>query len=234
MNMALDEAIMERVREGSAPTIRFYTWTPSAVSIGYFQGFNLEIDDQACLTRGIDVVRRTTGGGAVYHDSDGEITYSLIAPEKMYPKDIIESYRVICGHVVDALKKLGIEARFNPINDVLVGEQKISGNAQTRRGGVLLQHGTILYTVDVDQMFSVLRVPDEKLKDKLVQSVMKRVTSVHDVAPNISKEELTKALLDSFTAGKEWALGKYTKEELARAEILAHRKYGSAAWTRMR
>ncbi|MFH1650333.1 MAG: biotin/lipoate A/B protein ligase family protein [Candidatus Woesearchaeota archaeon] len=234
INMALDEAIMERVREGADPTIRFYTWNPSAISIGYFQGYDNEVNDQACIVDNVDVVRRSTGGGAVYHDIDGEITYSLIAPETLYPKEIIKSYEAICNHIVEALASLGINAHFQPINDIITNEQKISGNAQTRRGGVLLQHGTILYKVDVEKMFSVLKVPDEKIKDKLIKSVMKRVTSVVLQNPNVTKEQLAKALIDSFSKGKEWKLGDYLPEEIARAEIIAHRKYASKSWTRLR
>ena len=143
MNMAIDEAVSEAVGSGeSLPTIRFYGWKPSAVSIGYFQSLDKEVDIASCERAGVDIVRRRTGGGAVYHDMVGEITYSVIAPEALFPKDILASYREICGWIIDSLAILGIKAEFKPINDIVVGNKKISGNAQTRRGGVLLQHGT--------------------------------------------------------------------------------------------
>ena len=119
-NMGLDEAIMEFVRKGiSQPTIRFYGWDPSAVSIGVFQGVRNEVNLDATKKAGVDVVRRLTGGGAVYHDRLGEVTYSLIAPLEMFPTNIIESYRVICDDIIFALKELGIDAVFSPINDLL-------------------------------------------------------------------------------------------------------------------
>ncbi|NQV08810.1 lipoate--protein ligase family protein, partial [Candidatus Woesearchaeota archaeon] len=87
MNMAVDEAVTEAVSSGdSLPTIRFYTWSPSAVSIGYFQGLDREVDVDKCNSKGVDIVRRRTGGGAVYHDCDGEITYSVIVREEDMPK----------------------------------------------------------------------------------------------------------------------------------------------------
>ncbi len=121
--------------------------------------------------KGIDVVRRRTGGGAVYHDEHGEITYSLIAPEGLFSKDIRASYRDICGCIIEGLASLGIAAEFRPINDVTVNGRKISGSAQTRRQGILTQHGTVLYAIDRDTMFSVLRPSAKKLADKPVRLI---------------------------------------------------------------
>jgi lipoate-protein ligase A len=168
MNMAIDEAVCESVLEGAVPTIRFYGWIPSAISIGYFQSLEKEVDLQKCKEMKVDFVRRRTGGGAVYHETEGEITYSIVAKEEIFPKGIIESYQVICQLIIDSLAKIGISAQFKPINDIIVNGKKISGNAQTRRKGILLQHGTILYKVDVEKMFSLLKVSDEKIKDKKI------------------------------------------------------------------
>src|SRR5271157_5226509 len=85
MNMAIDESVSARVGSGqSPPTIRFYGWKPRAISIGYFQSLEREVDLDNCKTAGVDIVRRRTGGGAVFHDS--EITYSIIAREDLFPK----------------------------------------------------------------------------------------------------------------------------------------------------
>lgn len=233
MNMALDEAISESVGKGEQPTIRFYTWQPSAVSIGYFQSLNDEVDTAFCASRGIDVVRRRTGGGAVYHDRQGEITYSVIAPESVLPQGITESYLEICGWVIAGLAQLGLAAEFKPINDVLVGGRKISGNAQTRRNGVLLQHGTILYDLDVRTMFTVLKVPKEKISDKMIADVRERVTRVLDHT-RASPQEAYEALLAGFTEGKDHASGSLTDAEIARAGELAETRYGTAAWNGMR
>lgn len=232
-NMAVDEAIMEQVREGeSPPTIRLYTWKPSAVSIGYFQGLKNEVDEEKCKKEKVDIVRRMTGGGAVYHDSKGEITYSIIGPENLFPKSIKESYKHICGHIVEGLQELGLEAEFSPINDILVKGKKISGSAQTRKKGVLLQHGTILYMTDVDKMFSLLKVGKEKISDKLIKSVKKRVTSIKSET-TATKKQLALALEKAFSNNYDLFVGEYSDSELQRAEELKD-KYESEEWTAMR
>jgi lipoate-protein ligase A len=234
MNMAIDEAIMEGIRNGtSLPTIRFYGWDPSAVSIGYFQGYHQEVDEMACQANNVDAVRRLTGGGAVYHDREGEVTYSIIGPEKNFPKDIIASYKEICTVLVEALSGIGIPASFQPINDIIADGKKISGNAQTRRGGVLLQHGTVLFDVDVDKMFTLLKVGQEKVSDKLIQSVKKRVTSVGRLS-DANKSQLIAELMKAFASYRDVVAGNYTDAEIERAEELAEEKYGAMQWLDMR
>lgn len=235
-NMAIEEAAWEGVKNGtSPPTIRFYCYKPHAVSIGCFQSIRDEVNLDACKSSGIDIVRRWTGGGAVYHDE--EITYAVIAPLKIFPKNIIESYRLICGWIVKALGNLGIEAEFRPINDIVVKNtgicRKISGSAQTRRGGVLLQHGTLLYGIDLKTMFSALNVSNEKISDKMIKSAQERVTCVLKQC-DLSKRAVYGALVESFTAGKDVEFGTWSGNELARAQELIEKKYGSREWTYLR
>ncbi|TLY06015.1 MAG: lipoate--protein ligase family protein [Thaumarchaeota archaeon] len=177
LNMALDEAVMENV--GEVPVLRIYGWRPAAVSVGYFQSMKEEVDLEKCRQLGVDIVRRLTGGGAVLHES--ELTYSFIT--RQYPKNIMESYRWICDAVVMSINRLGFNAIFVPLNDIIVNDKKVSGkkvsgNAQTRKKGVLLQHGTILLSVNVNRMFSVLKVPSEKLRDKIIKDVKERVSGL--------------------------------------------------------
>ncbi len=231
--MAIDEAIATLVREGvSPPTIRFYRWSPGAVSIGCFQCLQDEVDLEDCHRLGIDYVRRRTGGGAVYHDPDGEITYSVIAPEAFFTKDIRESYRDICSGIISGLSRIGIDAAFRPINDVTVDGRKISGSAQTRRQGVLTQHGTILYGLDRQTMFSVLKPSRLKLADKPAATFEASVTCVKELC-GVSMEGLYEALLVGFTEGKEWAFGELSEREEALAEDMAA-KYGSDEWNSSR
>jgi len=128
---------------------------------------------------------------------------------------------------------LGIEGTFQPINDILVDGKKISGNAQARKQGVLLQHGTILYLVNVEKMFSLLTVSDVKISDKLIRSVKKRVVSIRDLRA-VSFQEVAVALKTAFCSGREVQAGDYTEQELARAEQLAQEKYNTETWTAMR
>lgn len=228
-NMAIDESVVEHIKKGVAkPTIRFYRWNPSAVSIGRFQSMRDEINLVRCKELGVTAVRRITGGGAVYHDYEGELTYSIIAPEIEFPKGIRESYGTICGWIIGGFKNIGIEANFAPINDILVAGKKISGNAQTRRDGILLQHGTILYDLDVTKMFSVLNVSKEKISDKAIKTVEERVTSVR-TQKNVSFDELYNAVLKGFTQGKEYKIETLSQSEIDMSEILAG-KYSSDVW----
>jgi lipoate-protein ligase A len=231
MNMAIDEAVSEAVAQGAAPpTLRLYAWEPSAVSIGRFQRIGDEVDLKECARQGVDVVRRRTGGGAVFHDRDGEITYSVIAPEELMGSDIQSSYREVCGRVIDALGELGIRAEYAPINDVIVGGRKISGCAQSRRQGVFVQHGTVLYDLDVKRMFSLLKVDRLKLSDKGIAAAEDRVTSV-SMLSGAGKDELLESLRLAFCRGKEWAEDELSAEESARASELVRTRYGNAEWT---
>lgn len=229
MNMAIDEAVAEAVGLGtSPPTVRFYSWSPGAVSLGCFQSIE-EVNVDACARMGVDIVRRRTGGGAVYHDPEGEITYSIIAPEQLFGHDIPASYRQVCGHVIDALRLLGIESRFRPVNDIEAGGRKISGSAQTRRGGVLLQHGTLLLSFDAERMFSLLRPTAAKLSNRSVNDIL---TSVGSLA-NASRDEVLKALREGFLSSRVWEASPLTSDEASRAKELAVR-YQDDGWTFLR
>src|ERR687896_62503 len=192
LNMAIDEALMENVDE--VPILRIYRWCPTAVSIGYFQSMKEEVDLEKCREIGVDVVRRLTGGGAVLHEF--ELTYSFMT--KKYPQNIMESYGWICDAIVMSINRLGFDASFVPLNDIVIAGKKVSGNAQTRRNGVLLQHGTLLLDVDVNKMFCVLKVPSEKLRDKLIKDVKERVTSLQGQHLKIWRHHSESVLLQSL------------------------------------
>jgi len=232
-NMAIDEAISELHQKIEKPTVRFYGWKPSAISIGYFQSIKEEVDISKCEELGVDVVRRITGGGAVYHEE--EVTYSFVCSEKsgIVPKNIFESYKKICNSIILGFKNLNLEAQFVPLNDIVVNGKKISGNAQTRRNHNVLQHGTILTEVDVDKMFSMLLVPNEKIKGKLIKDVKQRVTSVKDQAGRIVEFQ---EVVDSMAKGFEENFGvklskeELTQEELELAEKIRKERFSKTEW----
>ena len=235
-NRAVDEAICRLRSKGRSPnTIRFYRWKPSAVSIGYFQLVDQEVNLLECEKLGVDVIRRMTGGGAVYHAYDGEVTYSVIVNEDhpRIPKDIIKSYELICSAVVDGLKMLGIDSEFRPVNDIDVHGRKISGNAQTRRWGVVVQHGTILVDTDIRTMFTVLKVSKEKISDKLIKSAEDRVTTIRrETGRRMGFEDVARALKASFPKilGVDTYDGGLSDEEKALAEKLEKEKYSTKEW----
>lgn len=233
-NMALDEAVLEAVAAGdSPPTLRFYSWDPPAISIGYFQGMRDEIDLAACERLGVEAVRRVTGGGAVFHQA--ELTYSLVVREghELAPADILESYRLICAGLIAGIGNLGVEASFAPINDIVAGGKKVSGNAQTRRKGCLLQHGTLLLDVDVETMFELLLVPQEKLKGKLIADVKQRVVGMKTLlGRELGFREAAEAMRRGFASAwaAELEAGEASPAELARASVLAAERYRTEAW----
>jgi lipoate-protein ligase A len=237
-NMAIDESVLHHVaREKSPPTFRLYGWKPPAVSIGYFQSLSEEVDLSICNELGVDVVRRITGGGAVFHDD--EVTYSAVVPEdwRSMPNSIPESYEYICGGIVEGLKGLGIEAHFQGLNDIAAGGKKISGNAQTRRKGMILQHGTILISVNAEKMFTLLKVPSEKTRKKLINSARERVTSINEILPtSVPFEEVVSALAKGFeeSLGLEFERSELNEEEMMVAEQVAGEKYGASDWNHMR
>lgn len=229
MNVALEEAMIESVAEGGSPTIRFYEWDPSSVVIGYFQNIHDEVDLQKCEELGIHCVRRITGGGATLLDKERELTYSVYVPADLLTRDITKSYRIVCGWLIKSLARIGIEAEFKPINDVVVSGKKISGTAATLRRGVLLVHGTLLYDIDLRKMFSVLKVGQEKISDKFIAAVEERVTCVRN-HKDISKDEVKRALVEGFTEGKDFYFGYLSEKELQRARHLVESKFATREW----
>jgi len=236
MNMAVDEAICRLRSQGRSPnTIRLYRWKPSAVSIGYFQILEQEADVDACERLGVDIVRRMTGGGAVYHSYEGEVTYSAIVNQDhpKIPHDILKSYELICNGIVLALKDLGVNAEFRPINDIDVNGKKISGNAQTRRWNVVVQHGTILLDTDIRTMFTVLKVSKEKISDKLIKSAEERVTTIRrELGRKVTFKEAAEALKAAFPKALDVKLveGELSREEMELASRLRREKYSTKEW----
>lgn len=234
-NMATDEALTKARGEGKAPdTLRFYRWKPSAVTLGYFQSVEDEVNLDALEHYGIDLNRRISGGGAVLNSETGEITYSIIMDENdsRISSDPTESYRYLCHGIVEGLAILGIEASFKPINDIVVGQRKISGNAQIRRYGAVLHHGTILVDYDAKQMFSVLKISDEKISDKLIKQAEERVTTIRKtLGRNVSFEEVRAAMEKGFAKALDVELepGKLSGYE---QDLVAQfrEKYASYEW----
>ena len=237
-NMAIDRAVLVANSEGnSPPTVRFFTWKPPAISIGYFQSLKEEVDLDVCKKLGVDCVRRITGGGAVFHDD--ELTYSIVIPEDhpQIPKNIMDSYGRICGAIIHGLDYLGIESNYKPINDIIANSKKISGNAQTRKLKTVLQHGTVLMDVDVEKMFSILKVPNEKIRDKLISDVKERVTSVkHVLGRDVSFSDAAEAMKTGFEKefNVELVEGELSEEELKLAKNFERDFFGSKDWNHRR
>ena len=232
-NMAFDEAIAMAVGAGkSPPTLRLYSWEPSAVSIGYFQELRDEVDLEFCHIHGIEVIRRITGGGAVLH-TIGELTYSFAVSDKdpAVPQDVQGSYIKICAPIITALRRFGVNAVFKPINDIEIDGRKVSGNAQTRRFGAVLQHGTILLDLDIS-LLGALRVNVEKLRSKGAADAKSRVITLKEATKMvIGHEKLGEALIDEFSIHFRCRIEKSAPsfDELSRVPALVM-KHKSIDW----
>jgi lipoate---protein ligase len=154
-----------------------WEWASNAVIIGSFQSVRNEVDLEGAQKHDVNVVRRISGGGAMFVEPGNTITYSLYVPESLVSGlSFIDSYAFLDDWVVGALNDLGIEATYQPINDITSPSGKIAGAAQKRlAGGVVLHHVTMAYDIDAAKMLEVLRIGREKLSDKGTKSANKRV-----------------------------------------------------------
>ncbi len=240
MNMAIDEAIMTNRIAGNVPnTARLYYWKPSAVSIGKFQSIEKEVQVGHCKSMGIDVVRRISGGGTVYHDSQGEITYGITAEKKdLNTQDLTAIYARIYAGISTALGSLGIEGDFSEGNaktcpNLTVDGKKISGSAQCHKKNVVLQHGTLLIDVDFQKMFTILRVPWTDSCIKAADAARRKITSIKTLTnTNLTTDKVVEALRNGFskTFAAEMIEGQLTEQERELASKLKTRKYSNDKW----
>src|SRR5438034_1575497 len=197
MNMSVEEAIPRSVGEGEAPnTVRFWH-NSNTIVLGCFQSADLEVNYDACKETGTQVVRRFTGGGAVYHDA-GNLNYA-ISLKKGHPlvpdNDLQLVFQRLSEGTVEGLRSLGVQAEFQPINDIQVDGKKVSGAAGSVRWGTVFHHGCILVASDLAILGRVLNVPRVKLADRHVASVQKRVTTVRD---ELQKDLTTRDVRDAI------------------------------------
>ena len=153
LHMALDAAITDEVGAGlRPPTLRIWEWAEPAVVIGRFQSLKNEVDPDGAQRHGITVVRRVSGGGAMFMEPGNSITYSLSVPQALVQgMSFQESYAFLDAWVLEALKSLGIKAWYQPLNDIASDLGKIGGAAQARRSGAVLHHVTMAYDIDADK-----------------------------------------------------------------------------------
>jgi len=241
-NMAIDEAILMARIAGKVPnTLRFYRWKPSAVSVGRFQDPFYEVHVENCRKHGVDIVRRITGGGAVYHDYDGEITYSVVLDGKdlgYADMDLISAYKTVCEGLIEAVRTLAITAEFSPLDskqcpNITIKGKKISGSAQSYKKGMLLQHGTFLMHINHEKMFTFLKVPWAKTLMDVLEVSKKKLTSVQqELELRVSMEEAYQALVKGFEKALKIQLvgEELTSCELKLAEKIRRNKFSTDDW----
>ena len=231
LHMALDDVMLDDVSAGRRPpTLRVWEWAGPAVVMGRFQSLRNEVDADGARRHGIDVVRRISGGGAMFIEPGNTITYSIVAPITLVEAMTFEqAYALMDEWVIDALGELGIKAWYQPLNDIASPAGKIAGAAQARRGKAVLHHVTMAYDIDATKMLEVLRIGREKLSDKGTTSAQKRVDPLRSQT-GLARVEVIANLLEMFRRQYGLADDVLRAEELERAQALVASKFGTDDW----
>lgn len=256
-NMALDEKLMDWHREGTIPpVVRFYGWNPPTLSVGYFQHIEKEINMEAVKAHGLGFVRRPTGGRGVLHDD--ELTYSVIVSEShnAMPDTVTEAYRVISQGLLEGFRNLNLQAEFSiprskeekdrlkrPRSavcfdapswyEMIVEGRKVAGSAQTRQKGVILQHGSIIRSVDVDKLFDLFLYKSDRARERMQKGFHKKAAAINELteAP-VSMNDIKQAFRKGFEKGLDIHLKEYALEAGQKEQVkdLMEKKYDSEAW----
>lgn len=238
-NMALDEAILKAVIEKKSPnTLRFFKWNPSTINIGRNQSLSDEVDVKVAKEKGFDIVRRITGGGAVFHDQEREITYSIVCPqtflENLKAFIVIEQFELITQGIIEGLTMYGLEPEKGVIHcpALFLDGKKISGNAQVRKKRHILQHGTILLDLDPELMYSVLKAPQGVSKTRMVRSVYAKCIGIKDFIQDFDEDRLLLSLKKGFekTLRVELEDGSFSDYELELAGDIIEQRYSDESW----
>jgi lipoate-protein ligase A len=226
-NLALEEVLFHEVDSEDDGYFLLWRNEPSII-IGRFQNTLEEINAEAVRTLGVNVVRRMSGGGAVYHDL-GNLNFTFILQSED-PRRL--DFRRMTEPIVLALRGFGVNAGFNSRNDLVIEDRKFSGNAQYMRKGRFLHHGTILFDSDLEVLGKVLQTEPGKYQSKGVKSIKSRVTNVRPWLPkNVTLEDFWQAILETM---KTWRPGfrivEADPDAFEKAEKLAEEKYGTWEW----
>ena len=200
-HIAFDQALIDGRKSGALPdTIRFMRFPPTAL-VGRHQALSREVRVEYCRAHGVELVRRITGGGAIYLD-EGQLGWSLVFDRATLGIGTLAGVaREICEAVAAGLSRLGIDARYRPRNDIEVAGRKVSGTGGFFDGDTLIYQGTVLVDMDPSRMLAALRVPEAKLEKRGLDSAAQRVTTLKELlgeAPSI--ERVQDALLEGFAA----------------------------------
>ncbi|SOD70810.1 lipoate-protein ligase A [Jatrophihabitans sp. GAS493] len=232
-HMSMDQTLLEEVAAGRRPpTLRVWEWSEPCVVIGSFQSVRNEVNAEGAERYGIQVVRRISGGGAMFVEPGNTITYSLYVPGSLVEGlSFQDSYAFLDDWVLAALHELGIKAWYQPLNDIASPDGKIAGAAQKRLGtGAVLHHVTMSYDIDAEKMTQVLRIGGEKLSMKGTASAAKRVDPLRSQT-GLPRETVIDVMLASFSRRYGLKPDEVTDAELLRASELVETKFGTPEWT---
>ncbi|WP_412097975.1 biotin/lipoate A/B protein ligase family protein [Halobacillus litoralis] len=252
MNMALDEALMNWHRQGSIPPVlRFYGWEPAGLSVGYFQKVKGKIDLEGVKEHGYQLVRRQTGGRAVLHDK--ELTYSVIVSEEheAMPPSVKEAYLVISRGLLEGFRELDIAADFAVPEgkldttdsavcfeepswyELIVDGKKAAGSAQTRKKGIILQHGSIPIDVDDVKLFDMFLYKNERIKERARKAFGDKAVAINQILDTpVDYEQTKNAFKRGFEKGLEINLEPFelSQAQWDEVEKIADTRYRSDDW----
>jgi len=248
LNMAMDEAVLLSHLAGQAPpTLRVFRWTQPSISLGRFQQVEREINLERCEREGIALVRRPTGGRAVYHRD--EFTYSFVSGRAYgIPAGIVTAYAYLARGLIAALDRLGVHAELSGGRvskqpaaacfasstqaDLTSGGFKLIGSAQVWRDDALLQQGSLPVDDRSAEFYALLRFPDEAARAEALAQYREMTTPLHTFAPRTTPEEIARAFRAGFGAALQvdFQPGELTAEEWALARQLAEEKYSKLTW----
>jgi lipoate-protein ligase A len=231
LHCALDEVLTRSLAKGQrGPTFRFWEWETPCVVFGSSQSVSNEINVEQAKEHGIQLVRRISGGGAMFMEPGTCVTWSMVVPTDMVKQySFKESYKVLNQWYVDGLNAIGIQAGFAGINDIVSPNGKIAGSAQKRIGKGVLHHVTSAYSINQDSMFKVLRIGMPSVAERGLRSAKKPVDPMVNQTER-SRSEVIAALKDEFAKYYELEDGELTPEELAQAQELVETKFSNPEW----
>jgi lipoate-protein ligase A len=248
LNMAIDEAILlHHLRGEVPPTLRAFRWSQPSISLGRFQNVEREIELEQCQQQQVALVRRPTGGRAVYHRD--EFTYSIVI-DKRYgiPTGIVPAYAYLAQGLLAALNILGIQAQISDerVNkhpsaacfasstqaDLTAGGFKLVGSAQVWRDDALLQQGSLPLDDRSTEFFALLRFPNEAARQEAITLYRTKTTPLHSFVPSVSWDDVALAFQQGFSSflQHEFVLGELSPSEWELAHQLVEEKYSKLIW----
>ncbi len=252
VNMAIDEAILTHYLKGEAPpTLRVFRWSQPSISLGRFQSIEREIDAEACERQGVALVRRPTGGRAVYHQD--EFTYSIvIGKNDGVPSGVVAAYAYLSQGLMAALNLLGVQTEMSDERvkkhpsaacfasstqaDLTSSGFKLIGSAQVWKEHALLQQGSLPLDDQASAFFQLLRFPDAQAREEALQRYKEKTTPLHTFQPQVSWEDVAHAFKQGFSTFLRHAI---TMEDLSTSEWeltqqLVQEKYSKLNWRKER
>jgi lipoate-protein ligase A len=223
LNLALEEYLLRHVRL-EEPILLFYVNEPSVI-LGRNQNVWEEVDLDYVTDHDIQIVRRLSGGGAVYHDL-GNLNFSFITTGSQN----LHNFRMFTEPVIAVLNELGVPAELHGKSDIYAGGKKMSGNAQYLSGQRMVSHGTILFDSDLEALLRALNPGQVQIESRAVQSIRAKVTNVVDWLPGMTLEMLKQALLTGIFEGKPVAKYELTAAEWQQVHEIKADRYDTWEW----